>query len=329
MFHAEEMPLAWIYQLSKQRLEELAGQMGLPTDGALDDLRKRVRDKWTALQPYLPPPGADKSLQPIEPVQSGLAPAAYQGTPSSKIKVKLVNDLIQAIPPLSSTDPEDILTFLIRVNQVVELKLLPNPEFLALLISRTSGRVMQILGSHMATTDGWDTVQSEIITTFLPPRVKEQFLASYVLDRFQAPTEDLTSYVMSVVGAATILGFPGTEAQLVQRMVQNLHPRVKSHCLFQNRPESVQDLYSLATTVSEAAAVEEQRKRGSMPVPQGGVHQQVVKGAVQAEVSPATPVSRGKCWACGQAGHFQRDCAARTPPSSNRGRAGNASGARR
>ena len=108
-----------------------------------------------------------------------------------------------------------------------------------------------------------DRVQSEIISTFLPPRVKEQFLASHVLDRFQAQTEDFTAYVMSVVGAASILGFSGTEEQLVQRMVQNLHPRVKSHCMFQNRPQSVQDLYSLTTTVAEAEAVEEQRKRGT------------------------------------------------------------------
>jgi hypothetical protein len=264
------MLLAWIYELSKQQLEELASQLGLPTDGALDDLRKQVRDKWTTIQPYLPPPSAAKSLHTMKPIQSGLDPTGYQGTPLSKVKVKLVSDLILGIPPLSSTDSEDILRFLIRVNQVVELKLLPDSEFMALLVSRTSGRVMQILGAHVGTTDGWDRVKSEIILTFLPPRMKEQFLVSYVLDQFQAPTEYLTAYVMSVVRAASILGFAGMEAQLVQRMVQNLHPRVKSHCMFEIQPELVRDLYSLATTVAEAVAVEEQWKRGTIPVSQGG-----------------------------------------------------------
>jgi hypothetical protein len=47
---------------------------------------------------------------------------------------------------------------------------------------------------------------------------------------------------MTVVAAADILGFSGTEGQLVQRMLQNLHPRVKSYLLFVNRPESIQDL---------------------------------------------------------------------------------------
>jgi hypothetical protein len=142
---------------------------------------------------------------------------------------------------------------------------------------------MQILCTHVGTTDGWGIVQSEIISTFLPPCVKEQFLASYVLDRFQAPTEDLTAYVMSVLGAANILGFAGMEAQLVQRTVQNLYPRVKSHCMFESQPESVRDLYSLANTVAEAVAVEEQ----------GGVLRQRTNSSLQAEVSPAKTDSRG------------------------------------
>jgi hypothetical protein len=45
------MPLAWIHDLSKQQLEELAGQFGLSIDGTLDDLRKRVKQKWTVIQP--------------------------------------------------------------------------------------------------------------------------------------------------------------------------------------------------------------------------------------------------------------------------------------
>jgi hypothetical protein len=34
------MRLARIHDLSKQQLEELAGQLGLPIDGTLEDLRK-------------------------------------------------------------------------------------------------------------------------------------------------------------------------------------------------------------------------------------------------------------------------------------------------
>jgi hypothetical protein len=95
---------------------------------------------------------------------------------------------------------------------------------MALLVSRTLGRITQILGAHLGSTQGWAMLQSEIISTFLPPRVKEEFLASYVLVRFQSSAEDLNTYVMSVVAAAEVLGYTGSESQLVDRMVQNQHP---------------------------------------------------------------------------------------------------------
>jgi hypothetical protein len=74
---------------------------------------------------------------------------------------------------------------------------------------------------------------------------------------------------MSVVAAAEILGYTGSESQLVDRMVQNLHPKVKSYLLFVTKPESARDLFSLATTVAEAVAVEEQRKWVSAAVKPG------------------------------------------------------------
>jgi hypothetical protein len=141
---------------------------------------------------------------------------------------------------------------------------------MALLVSRTSGRIVQILGAHLGTTEDWGMVQSEIISTFLPPRVKERFLASYVLDWFQSSGEDLNIYIMSVVAAADILGFVGSESQLVHQMVQNLHPTVKSYFLFDTKPGSIRDLFSLATTVAEAVTTEDQRKRLTAPVRQNG-----------------------------------------------------------
>jgi hypothetical protein len=257
VFHADTIPRAWINNLSKLQLEQLASQLSLPTDGALDDLRRRVGEKLSTIEACLPSPGLPKSSQIAESGQPGTDATVSPRNDASKVRLKLV----QGIPVLTGTDPEAILKFLIRVNQIWELKLISDAEFLAVLISRTSGRVMQILGTHLAMLNAWGMVQSIIIVTFLPPRVKERFPISYVTERFHAPGEDLNSYVMSVVAAAAILVFAGTDQQLVHRMVQNMHPSVKAYCLFESRPETVQELYALATIVAEAVAVEDQRKR--------------------------------------------------------------------
>jgi hypothetical protein len=185
------------------------------------------------------------------------------------MQIKLVEDLIKSISLMLDSDPENILNLLIRAGEIVGLKLVTDQEFMSLLVSRTSGRLVQIIGGHIGTTHNWGVVQDEIISTFLPPQLKEKFLRLRVLDRFQTASEDLATYVSSVVAAAITLGFEGSELQLVSRLLQNMHPRLKSYLLFVTKPESVKDLYSLATTVAEAVAVEDQRKQLTAPAQQG------------------------------------------------------------
>jgi hypothetical protein len=66
VFHSVVMPFGWIHDLPRQQVKELAGQLGLLTDGTLIDLRKRVKQKWAAIEPYLPSPSAAKSTLPSE-----------------------------------------------------------------------------------------------------------------------------------------------------------------------------------------------------------------------------------------------------------------------
>jgi hypothetical protein len=83
------------------------------------------------------------------------------------------------------------------------------------------------------------------------PHLKKKFLLSYVLDSSQSSSENLKMYIMAVVAPADILGFSGSESQLVHRMLSNMHPRIKSHLLFASKSQSVQDLYFLAMTVTK------------------------------------------------------------------------------
>jgi hypothetical protein len=115
------MPLAWIHELSKQQLESLAGQLNLSTEETVDDLRKRVKDKWTTIEPYLPPHTSAKSLQTMKPIQSTTDPTIRVDTSVNNVKIKLTSDLIAFIPPIIDMNPKNILKFLIQVNHLFEL----------------------------------------------------------------------------------------------------------------------------------------------------------------------------------------------------------------
>jgi hypothetical protein len=146
------LSVAWIHFLSKQQLEELAGQLGLSIDGTVDELRKRVKEKWALIQPYLCSPTAAKSTLASEQKSADTDTSIHANTHLTKAKLNLVSDLVKNVPLLTNTDPEKVLKFLIRVSEVYDLKLVTDNEFMSLLVSRTSGRVMQILGAHLGTT---------------------------------------------------------------------------------------------------------------------------------------------------------------------------------
>jgi hypothetical protein len=48
------MPLARIHDFSKQLVEELTSQLGLSTDGSLEDVGRRMKEKLTVIEAYLP-----------------------------------------------------------------------------------------------------------------------------------------------------------------------------------------------------------------------------------------------------------------------------------
>jgi hypothetical protein len=93
----------------------------------------------------------------------------------------MVINLLINIPLLVDTDPGNILKFLIILNGVYDLVLVTDFEFISLLVSRTSGRITQILVAYLGTTQNSGSVRSAIISTFRPPHVKERFVASHVL----------------------------------------------------------------------------------------------------------------------------------------------------
>ncbi|PNF34293.1 hypothetical protein B7P43_G16384, partial [Cryptotermes secundus] len=240
-----------------------------------------------------------------------------------KMRSRVVGDLVRNIPVLSGTDPESVLHFFIRAQEVYDLNLLGDLEFLVFLVGRTSGRVTQILRLHLRTSSKWGVVSSEISSTFLPPCIREEFVSKYVLWRFQSPTEYLTQFVMLVVAAARILSYHGSESDLVQRIVQNMHPRVGSYLVFGSKPTSIFELHALASNGAEVRAINAERQ---------GCENQALSGASQSagrgsrQVSMAIDQTRRVrnrevvCWMSSGRGHLKSDCPSSVPlPSSDQG----------
>lgn len=131
VFHACDYATCLGPRHGKQQLEELASQLGLKADGTLDDLRRRVKEKWAAIEPFLPSPsGAAGSALDTKSESQVTGPLGRDSSYSSKMKIK-VEDSTKNILLLADTDPENILKFLISVKGVYDLNLVTNVEFLS------------------------------------------------------------------------------------------------------------------------------------------------------------------------------------------------------
>lgn len=100
-----------------------------------------------------------------------------------KFRGKVVTDLMRNIPVLSDTEPDRVFKFLVRAREVYDLNLVTDAEFLALLVARTTGRIMQIISVHLR-------APKSCLSSFRP--YSRRVLSKYVLDRFQAVTEELS-----------------------------------------------------------------------------------------------------------------------------------------
>jgi hypothetical protein len=98
--------------------------------------------------------------------------------------------------------------------------------------------------------------------------------------------------------------------------------------LFASEPQSVQQLYSLATTVAEAVAVEEQRKLSVALPQQTSALRPLASKTLVTNPPHAVLEFRASCWKCGKKGHLQRNCLLAVPRRCDPVRSGKAPGAR-
>jgi hypothetical protein len=61
VLHAINIPLAWIHNLPREEAGKLAMELGFPVYVTLDELRKRLKEKWKALETYVPLQNTDNS----------------------------------------------------------------------------------------------------------------------------------------------------------------------------------------------------------------------------------------------------------------------------
>jgi hypothetical protein len=82
------MPLAWIHNLPREEAEKMAVELGVSIQGTLDELRKRLKEKWRAVEHFLPPQSTDVS-------EASMDAAGCSGVQSSDVHAHVTSSQIK------------------------------------------------------------------------------------------------------------------------------------------------------------------------------------------------------------------------------------------
>jgi hypothetical protein len=82
--------------------------------------------------------------------------------------------LLKPLRDFESAESRKCARFLIRIQEIFDLSLVPEPKFISTLLTKSNGRCAQRLGVHLSSGSKWLETRAALFRTFNPSRVREQ-----------------------------------------------------------------------------------------------------------------------------------------------------------
>jgi len=147
-------------------------------------------------------------------------------------------ELMRQVPRLSAEEPEAILRFIIRFDEIYALGLSDDRSFVVRILPLVSGTVLGFFGDCLRNGRTWEQCKSELLREFFPHFVRERMIQDLITFNFHEEGQSVREYIDRVFAAARILAYDVDEQQLVDRIVMSLHPHVLAQAAFLERPHS-------------------------------------------------------------------------------------------
>jgi len=115
------------------------------------------------------------------------------------------------------------------------------------------------------------------------------------------------AHILIVFQAAEFLQYEASEAQLVERIVMNLHPDILKQAAFLDKPATRKELIRVIGLVEERMAIAAERRRVDNVTAKGNVSSGP-SGNFRREVFSPGGRRVIKCWHCSRTGHVRSSC---------------------
>jgi hypothetical protein len=152
-----------------------------------------------------PPPGEDQS-------QVGQADSC----------VPVLVELLRKVPPLTASEPEEIMKLFIKLNVIHRLRLVSDKVFMTRVLPLLID-VLILLGDSLRQGNSWEQYLSVIRERIFIHFVRERLVRDLVVNKMQGERAPLREHIDGVFSSAEFLGYQASEQELVDRVVTNLH----------------------------------------------------------------------------------------------------------
>jgi hypothetical protein len=164
-------------------------------------------------------------------------------------------ELMRKISPLTSEEPEAILWFIARLDDVHMLKLCDDRSFVMRILPLVPGVILRFFGDCVVNGRDWEQSKKALLREFFPHFIRERLVRDLITFNFHKEATPVRGFIDQVFSAARILEYEASEQSVVDRIIMNLHPTVLAQSALVDRPHSRKELYEVVGIIEEKFAV--------------------------------------------------------------------------
>jgi len=123
------------------------------------------------------------------------------------------------------------------------------------------GSLLTFFGKFLKDRESWNVCKTRLLREYFPLFVKENMIRELVVFNLQEKGHPIREFIKEVIDAAKFLQYNASEADVVERVLMNLHPEILAQVALLPRPVLFQELRNTVGLIEERMAVLAERQR--------------------------------------------------------------------
>lgn len=163
-----------------------------------------------------------------------------------------INKLISSVPQTDGTEPNEFLNFLVEIEKIINLQIIPPSRLMEGLITHVHGELRKWLAStSLQYRDNWNQCKNNMLNYFLSRQQISRLIRTHVF-RVQTLDETLATYAEDLRLRAYALNYINRDEEILVHIWDSATSKYLNKICTLNVPTSFENLFQIARQIDEA-----------------------------------------------------------------------------